>query len=304
MSFRAAVLHITQQPLFRRLVADSQAARRLSKRWVPGETIDAALAAVKELNGVGISATLDHLGENVASEAEAHEAAGVYLQMLDEIHQRNLDCNVSVKLTQMGLDLSPDLCRTNLTAILQRAATKGTFARVDMEGSEYTDRTLAVVREMHRTFPNVGAVIQACLRRSDHDVTALIEERIRIRLCKGAYQEPPSVAYQQKADVDRNYVRLSQELLTSGIYHGIATHDPRMIQAALDHAARHHLPPSAFEFQMLYGIRRDLQRQLRAQGWNVRVYIPFGSHWFPYLTRRLAERPANLFFLLKNAFRG
>jgi proline dehydrogenase len=304
MSFRAVVLSIAQHPLFRRVVADSQAARRLSKRWVPGETIEDALAAVKELNDAGISATLDHLGENVASEAEARQAAGVYLQMLDEIHRRALNCNVSVKLTQMGLDISPDLCRENLTAILQRATAQNNFVRVDMEGSEYTDRTLAMVREMHRTGPNVGAVIQAYLHRSDNDVTALIEERIRIRLCKGAYQEPPSVAYQQKADVDRNYVRLSQELLTSGIYHGLATHDPRMIQAVLDHAGRHHLPPSAFEFQMLYGIRRDLQRQLRAQGWNVRVYIPFGSHWFPYLTRRLAERPANLFFLLKNVFRG
>jgi proline dehydrogenase len=304
MSFRAIVLHIAHHPWIRRVAADSKAARRLSKRWVPGETIVDALAAVKELNDAGISATLDHLGENVASEAESREAAAVYLQMLDEIHRRGLNCNVSVKLTQMGLDISLDLCRQNLTAILDRAAAQGSFVRVDMEGSEYADRTLAMVRETHRTHSNLGTVIQAYLHRSDTDVTALIEERIRIRLCKGAYQEPPSVAYQQKADVDRNYVRLSQELLTSGIYHGIATHDPRMIQAALDHAARHNLPPSAFEFQMLYGIRRDLQRQLRAQGWNVRVYIPFGSHWFPYLTRRLAERPANLLFLLKNAFRG
>jgi proline dehydrogenase len=304
MSFRAVVLHITQHPLIRRVIADSQAARRLSKRWVPGEALEDALAAVKDLNAAGITASLDHLGENVASEAEARAAAQVYLQMLDEIHRRGLESHVSVKLTQMGLDISSDLCRENLTAIVQRASEQGNFVRVDMESSEYTDRTLAMVREMHQRFENVGTVIQACLHRSDNDSTALMEEQIRIRLCKGAYQEPPSVAYQHKVDVDRNYVRLSQELLTSGIYHGIATHDPRMIQAAVDHARRHQVPSSAFEFQMLYGIRRDLQRKLRADGWNVRVYIPFGSHWFPYLTRRLAERPANLLFLLRNVFRG
>jgi proline dehydrogenase len=304
MSFRAIVLRVAQHPWIRRTIADSQAARRLSSRWVPGETIEDALAAVKELNSAGISASLDHLGENVASEAEAREAAQVYVQMLDEIHRRGLNCNVSVKLTQMGLDISPDLCRENLTAIVQCAAAQNNFVRVDMEGSDYTDRTLAMVREMHRTFPNLGTVIQASLRRSDDDVTALIAEQIRIRLCKGAYLEPASVAYQHKPDVDRNYVRLAQELLTSGVYHGIATHDLRMVRAVLEHVARHQIPASAFEFQMLYGIRRDLQRQLRAQGWNVRVYIPFGSHWFPYLTRRLAERPANLLFLVKNAFRG
>ena len=286
------------------MVAESKAARRLSKRWVPGETLEDALAAVKELNAVGITATLDHLGENVATETEARAAAEVYLRMLDEIHRRGLQSHVSVKLTQLGLDISPDLCRENLAAILTRAAEQDNFVRIDMEGSEYTERTLAVVREMHRRFENIGTVIQAYLHRSDSDITVLNEERIRIRLCKGAYQEPPSVAYQHKADVDRNYVRLSQELLTSGIYHAIATHDPRMIQAAIGHANRNRVPSSAFEFQMLYGIRRDLQRELRAQGWNVRVYIPFGSHWFPYLTRRLAERPANLLFLLRNVFRG
>jgi proline dehydrogenase len=304
MSFRAVVLQITQHPLIRRVMAGSKAARRLSKRWVPGETLEEALSAVKELNAAGITASLDHLGENVASEAEARAAAQVYLQMLDEIHQRGLESHVSVKLTQMGLDISSDLCRENLTAIVQRAAEHGNFVRVDMESSEYTDRTLAMVRDLHQRFGNIGTVIQACLHRSDNDITALMEEQIRIRLCKGAYQEPPSVAYQNKADVDRNYIRLSQELLTSGIYHGIATHDPRMIQAAIDHVGRHHIPASAFEFQMLYGIRRDLQRKLRADGWNMRVYIPFGSHWFPYLTRRLAERPANLLFLLRNVFRG
>ncbi len=304
MSLRSTVLSIAQNSAVRGVVSDSKAARRLSKRWVPGETLDEALGAVKELNAAGISGTLDHLGENTASEAEARTAAQVYLDMLQTITERGLDCNVSLKLTALGLDVSPDLCRENLEAVVTRAASLGNFVRVDMEGSGYTERTLAMVREMHVRHENIGAVIQAYLRRSDSDVHALLAERIRIRLCKGAYQEPPDVAYPLKADVDRNYIRLSQELLTSGVYHGIATHDMRMIRAVIDHANRNRVPPSAFEFQMLYGIRRDLQRQLRAQGWSVRVYIPFGSHWFPYLTRRLAERPANLFFLVKNAFRG
>jgi proline dehydrogenase len=304
MSLRDVLLEFSTHPEIRRMVSGSAAARRLSKRWVAGEKLEDALSAVAELNAAGISATLDHLGENVATAKEARAACDVYLKMLDEIHNRGLDCNVSLKLTALGLDLDPNLCRGQLSEILTKAGGYGSFVRVDMEGSNYTTRTLDMVRELRRQFDNVGAVIQAYLHRSDHDIAELIESKTRVRLCKGAYREPPDIAYQQKADVDRNFVRLTQELLSSGIYHGIATHDPRMVQAAIDYAHKNQIPASAFEFQMLYGIRRDLQRQLRADGWNMRVYIPFGSHWFPYLSRRLAERPANLFFLMKNVFRG
>lgn len=286
------------------MVSNSAAGRRLSKRWVPGEKLEDALAAVKELNAAGITATLDHLGENVATRTEAATARDVYLRMLDEIQRSGLQSHVSVKLTQMGLDLSPDLCRENLEMILKRAAEYKSFVRVDMEASQYTESTLAMVRDVHQRFDNVGAVIQSYLIRSDKDVATLLKEGIKIRLCKGAYQEPPEVAFQAKVDVDRSYVRLAQELLSSGIYHGIATHDPKMIQATIDYAQRNKIPASAFEFQMLYGIRRDLQRQLHDEGWGVRIYMPFGSHWYPYLSRRLAERPANLLFLAKNILKG
>jgi proline dehydrogenase len=276
----------------------------LSKRWIAGETLDDALAAVAALNKESLTATLDHLGENVLTAKEARAECDWYLKMLDEIHHRGLDCNVSVKLTAMGLDVSRDLCFTHLSEVLERAQGYGSFVRIDMEGSAYTARTLEMVHDLRARFEDVGAVIQAYLHRSDHDVAQLIEQKTRVRLCKGAYLEPPEIAYQNKADVDRNFVRLTQELLSSGVYHGIATHDPKMIDAAIEYVRRNHISASAFEFQMLYGIRRDLQRKLRAEGWNVRIYIPFGSHWFPYLTRRLAERPANLFFLVRNMFKG
>jgi proline dehydrogenase len=304
MFFRNFILHFAMHPEIRRMFTDSQAARRLSRRWVPGEKLEEALQVVATLNAAGLSGTLDHLGENINTEQEARAACDTVLAMLDALHDRGLDCNVSLKLTQLGLDLSQDMCRRHLSEILLKAAGYGSFIRIDMEGSAYTAKTLDMVHEMHKESTNIGAVIQAYLHRSDKDVTELLANGIRVRLCKGAYQEPPEIAYQDKKDVDRNFVRLSQELLSSGIYHGIATHDPKMIQAALDHVKRHKIPASAFEFQMLYGIRRDLQKQLRADGWNVRIYIPFGTHWFGYLTRRLAERPANLFFLLRNLFRG
>lgn len=286
------------------MISTSSSARRLSRRWVAGETLEEALTAVAELNAAKISATLDHLGENVSSAKEAQATRDIYLKMLDEIHNRGLDCNVSVKLTAMGLDVSTDLCREHLTEILTKASGYGSLVRIDMEGSAYTQPTLDMVHEMHAKFDNIGAVIQAYLHRSDKDVADLIAAKTRVRLCKGAYREPPSVAYQEKKDVDRNFVRLMQELLSSGVYHGIATHDPWMIKWTIEHAERNKIPAEAFEFQMLYGIRRDLQKQLRGEGWNMRVYIPFGTHWFPYLSRRLAERPANLFFLLRNLFRG
>jgi len=282
----------------------SSATRRVANRFVAGETVDSALAAVSELNAQGLSATLDHLGENVSTEAEAAVARDVCLEMLDRIRESALNSNISVKLTQLGLDLSVDLCRRNLAALLERAARYSSFVRVDMEGSAYTQRTVDLVSEMHHTFDNVGAVLQSYLRRTTEDVERLLAEKIRIRLCKGAYQEPDEVAFRHKSEVDHNYLQLAKRLMESGTYHGIATHDEQIIVALEQHARERGIAASAFEFQMLYGIRRDLQKRLRGEGWGMRVYIPFGSHWFPYLTRRLAERPANLFFIARNLFRG
>jgi proline dehydrogenase len=279
-------------------------ARRVASRFVAGEDSEKALDAVQGLNAGGLRATLDVLGENVTNREEAAAARDVYFRLLDEIHQRRLDCNVSVKLTQMGIDLSDDFCHQQMSDLAAHAAELGVFVRVDMEGSAYTERTIRMVCRLRRRFENVGAVLQAYLYRSEKDAAHLLGEGTRIRLCKGAYQEPPEVAFQRKADVDRNYIRLAQMLLDSGVFHGLATHDPAMIRAAQDYARQKGLAATAYEFQMLYGIRRDLQRDLRRQGFGMRVYVPFGSQWFPYLMRRLAERPANLSFFLSNVFRG
>ncbi len=307
--FSALVLWVTGRPGVLAWMTGSRAGRRLAGRFVAGETVEDALRAAARINARGMRATLDYLGENVSRPEEAEAARDVYLKLLDEIHARCLDTNISVKLTQIGLDLSDELCQRHLAAIVERAAGYNNFVRVDMEGSVYTERTLKAVRCVHRTYPNVGAVIQAYLYRSDKDVEELVAADARIRLCKGAYQEPASIAYPRKADVDRNYVRLAQVLLDRARpdgagHHALATHDSRILAAAEDYARRNRIVPEAFEFQMLYGIRRDLQRKLLRKGWRVRVYIPFGSQWFPYLTRRLAERPANLFFLVRNLFQG
>ncbi len=304
MILRSTLLHVAGSPTIRDWMTHSSATRRVANRFVAGETIESALAAVAELNAQGLSATLDHLGENVSTEAEAAAARDVCLEMLDRIEERRLNSHISLKLTQLGLDLSVDLCRTNLESVIERAARYGSFVRVDMEGSPYTERTVNLVSDLHRRYENVGAVVQSYLYRTEKDVERLLAEKIRIRLCKGAYQEPPDVAFQSKSDVDRNYVKLAERLLESGLYHGIATHDEHIIRAVEEHARKRGIAPAAFEFQMLYGIRRDLQKQLRRDGWGMRVYIPFGSHWFPYLVRRLAERPANLFFIVRNLFRG
>ncbi len=285
-------------------MAHSKATRAVVHRFVAGETMEEALQIVARLQQEGFSVSLDHLGENVSSEAEADAAHDVYMCLLDQIQARKLDANVSVKLTQMGLDLSEANCARRMAELLQRAASYGNFVRVDMESSAYTDRTLQMVRCLRGRHANVGTVIQSYLYRSEKDVQQLLSEGVRIRLCKGAYQEPPEVAFAHKRDVDENYVKLMKMLLKSGIYHGIATHDERMIRATIEFAAAEKIAKDAFEFQMLYGIRRDLQARLRAQGYRMRIYVPYGSHWFPYFTRRLAERPANVMFLLRNFFRG
>jgi len=302
---RTGLLWLSEQPRIFSIIRGSGLARRLASRFVAGETVEAAVAAVTQLNAAGIRASLDLLGESVASAAEARGARDTYLETLHRIRRAGADANVSVKLTQMGLAIDERLCVENLRAIIAEARDHGSFVRIDMEQSEYTERTLQLFRgTFHPEFGNaVGVVLQSYLRRTERDVEDMIALGARVRLCKGAYQEPPSVAFPDKRDVDVNYVRCMERLLERGTYPGIATHDTAIIAHAKEFARRLGLAPQRFEFQMLYGVRRDLQRRLRREGYNVRVYVPFGSHWYPYLMRRLAERPANVVFLLGNIVR-
>ncbi|HLX75622.1 MAG TPA: proline dehydrogenase family protein [Terriglobales bacterium] len=305
---RALLIGLSENRPMRALAERSIVGLRMSARFVAGTTIEEALAAARGVNQLGMGVSLDNLGENVTNAEEAQRSAQVYHQLLQEIEERKLQANVSVKLTHMGLDVDEKLARELVSSLVAQAAASNprNFVRVDMEGSPYTQRTLDFVHELHRQAGNagvVGAVIQSYMRRSEKDVENLLAAGIRIRLCKGAYKEPPEIAFQKKSEVDENYVKLTRMLLKSGIYHGIATHDPRMIEAATSFARQEKIPPESFEFQMLYGIRRDLQQKLAREGWRMRVYIPFGTEWYPYLMRRLAERPANLLFLMKNLFR-
>lgn len=281
----------------------SAAARRLATRFVAGSTLEEALDVSRRLNAEGISVTLDHLGESVTSLGEAAEARDVYLRALTALREADIRGNVSLKLTQFGLDFSYEECRANVEKLVCRAAGMDSFVRVDMESSEYTDRTLELVRDLHAKHGAVGVVIQAYLRRSRADIERLCEAGIRVRLCKGAYLEPASAAFPEKRDVDRNFIELMRLLLDSGGRHAIATHDVKMIDATRRYAAERGIRRDAFEFQMLYGIRRDLQRRLAAEGYAVRLYVPFGKAWYPYYMRRLAERPANALFILRNLFR-
>jgi proline dehydrogenase len=280
---------------------------RLSSRFVAGIRLEDAIAAVQATNARGMAASMDQLGENVTNAEEARRTAQSYQEILQAIHRDHLNSNISIKLTHLGLDVDANLARELVCDLVRRAALLNNFIRVDMEGSAYTQRTLDLVRELHRAGGNhdaIGTVIQAYLYRSERDVEQLCSEGIRIRLCKGAYLEPASIAYQKKADVDANYIRLMKILLKSGIYHGIATHDARIIEETLCFAGKEKIPRDAFEFQMLYGVRRDLQQQIVREGWRMRIYIPFGREWYPYFMRRLAERPANVLFLAKNLLRG
>ena len=279
--------------------------QRISRRFVAGTSAADVLAAAERMNQRGFSVSVDNLGENVTNVAEARQSAEVYHKLLDEIAARGLNANISLKLTHMGLSVDKGLAQELVKAIVEHADLLGSFVRVDMESSAYTQVTLDMVRELHALFPGrVGAVIQAYLRRSEADVERLTADGIRIRLCKGAYDEPPEVAFQKKSEVDGNYIRLMKTLLKSGVYHGIATHDPSMIQATQRFARSEKIPADDFEFQMLYGIRRDLQEKIAGEDWRMRVYIPFGPAWYPYLMRRIAERPANLGFVLRNLLRG
>ena len=303
---RSILIALSRSSSLRRFTENSTLGGRMSSRFVAGKSVEEALGAATAVNRQGISVSLDSLGENVHSPEEARQAAEVYHRLLDAIDLRKLDANVSVKLTQMGIDLQPELAFAIAAGLVQHAVAANSFVRIDMEGSDYTQSTIDMVCGLHAIDGNrgrLGVVIQAYLYRSAADIDRLLAEGIRIRLCKGAYQEPANLAFPDKADVDRNFVKLMQILLPSGVYHGIATHDEKMIEATCRFARERGIRPDEFEFQMLYGVRRDLQRSLVAQGYRLRVYIPFGTDWFPYFMRRLAERPANLLFLARNFFR-
>jgi proline dehydrogenase len=302
---RASLLWLSQQPRVFRFIRANGLARRLASRFVAGETVDSAVHALRELNAAGISATLDLLGESVRSIADARAARDTYLQALDRFQQVGADSHVSLKLTQMGLDIEEQECASHVRAIVSRAWAQGSFVRIDMEGSAYTERTLELfTQRFHPEFGDaVGVVLQSYLRRTEQDVANMIALGARVRLCKGAYQEPADIAFPNKKDVDANYVACMERLLERGNYPAIATHDERMIIHGKAFATSHGIPPTRFEFQMLFGVRRDLQRALRREGYRVRVYVPFGDQWYPYLMRRLAERPANIAFLLSSVIK-
>ncbi|MDQ1405984.1 MAG: proline dehydrogenase [Acidobacteriaceae bacterium] len=300
---RATLLKLSENKSFAHWVVSNERTRRMAHRFVPGETLDEAIAAARECNNLGMFASLDYLGENVSTQEDAQRARDAYLEIFDRIAHERLHANVSCKLTQLGLDLSSEFCESLVDSIVQRAADYDNFLRVDMEGSVYTQRTVELVKRVRSQNPAIGTVIQSCLYRSEADITDLLAYGCRIRLCKGAYKEPSDVAFPKKKDVDANYVRLLQMLLASGFYHGIATHDPAMIAATIRFAAAKQISKDDFEFQMLYGVRTDLQRRLVKDGYRLRIYIPYGRDWFPYFMRRLAERPANVAFFARNLLR-
>lgn len=306
---RPLFLSLSESRRLRALAESSSIGHRLSGRFVAGTQVEDALRATQAVNQAGMTVSVDNLGESVTNPDEARHSAQLYHQMLDEIAARGLKANVSLKLTHMGLDVDEALARELVTGLVAKAAgmKPANFVRVDMEGSAYTQHTLEFVHELHGQPGNqgcVGAVIQSYMRSAEQDVAKLLAAGIRIRLCKGAYKEPEEIAFQKKSEVDANYVKLLKILLKSGVYHGLATHDDNIINLAKEFAIRENIPRDSFEFQMLYGIRRDLQRKLVQDGWGMRVYIPFGTEWYPYLMRRLAERPANALFIAKNLFRS
>jgi len=306
---RGFFVRLSENGPLRNFAESSAIGRRVSGRFVAGTEIADAVRATEVVNRSGMSVSIDNLGENVTNAEEARQSAELYRHILDAIASKHLNANISLKLTHMGLDVDEALAREIVSGLVAQAAALNPagFVRVDMEGSPYTQRTLYFVRELHRAPENrnsVGTVIQSYLKRSEQDVEDLLAEGIRIRLCKGAYKEPASIAFENKEDVDANYVKLMKVLMKSGIYHGLATHDENIIQEAQAFAIAEKIPRDAFEFQMLYGIRRDLQQRLVRDGWRMRVYIPFGTEWYPYFMRRLGERPANAFFIARNLLRS
>jgi proline dehydrogenase len=296
---RESLIYLSESPTARRFVKSAPGARAMASRFVAGETVEDGIRAARVLNQAGMSVSLDYLGESVSSRAEAQAAADIYVQLLTRIAEEKLNANVSLKLTQMGQDIDERFLRENLARVIDLAKVHDNFVRFDMESSAYTQRTLDFFRKLWGAgYRNIGVVIQSYLRRSAGDIEQLNHDGVRVRLCKGAYQEPASVAYEAKTDVDRSFIELMKRLIEHGNYPGIATHDPRMIQATQQSVQTLQKPLTDFEFQMLYGVRRDLQQRLVAQGYKLRVYVPFGGAWYPYLMRRMAERPANLFFIV------
>jgi proline dehydrogenase len=306
MVARSTLLFLSRQEGLKDFATRFSPFKRLTTRFVAGEDIDEAVEAIRAINATGASASFDHLNESVASVAETEGEVREYRQVLARIDETGIDSNVSIKLTQFGLEIDPELAYRNARAVVEDAARRGNFVRVDMEQSSVTQVTIDIFKRLRAEFDlnTVGIVLQSYLRRTYADAEELLKIPARIRICKGAYNEPPEVAFPDKKDVDDNYVRVMKLLLSSGVYHGIATHDERMIEATVEHAARAGIAKEAFEFQMLYGVRRDLQVQLARDGYRMRVYVPYGKHWYPYFMRRLAERPANVWFVLKNMLKG
>lgn len=300
---KSTFLYLSKSEGFKKFLTRFKSFNNVTRRFVAGEELPDAVEAIRQLNRNNINASFDHLGESITSEAATRTEVDEYVRVLDSIEQHKLNSNVSVKLTQLGLDIGLDVCYANTRRIVEAALRYGNFVRIDMEDSSKTDGTLEVFRRLRSEFDNVGIVVQAYLYRTEKDIEDLLKIGARIRLCKGAYKEPPAIAFARKADVDANFVKLTGILLSSGIYHGIATHDENMVNAAREFAEAQGISRDKFEFQMLYGIRRDLQEQLVQQGYRMRVYVPYGRYWYPYFMRRLAERPANVWFVLRNALR-
>jgi proline dehydrogenase len=306
MVARSTLLFLSRQEGLKDFATRFRPFKRLTTRFVAGEDIEEATEAIRAINRTGASASFDHLNESVGSVEETEGEVREYRQILARIDETGIDSNVSIKLTQFGLEIDPELAYRNARAVVEDAARRGNFVRVDMEQSSVTQVTIDIFKRLRAEFDlnTVGIVLQSYLRRTESDVEDLLKIPARIRICKGAYNEPPEVAFPDKKDVDDNYVRVMKRLLSSGVYHGIATHDERMIAATIEHANRGGIGKDAFEFQMLYGVRRDLQVQLARDGYRMRVYVPYGRHWYPYFMRRLAERPANVWFVLKNMMKG
>jgi len=301
---RSLLLYLSERESPKQLITRYALGRRLASRFIAGEELEDALRAIRRLNAEGFTVTLDCLGESVHEAAEAEAACQTYLELLDRLAAEGLNSHVSVKLTQLGLAIDEALARRHLTLLAERAARHQNFVRVDMEGSAFTEATLRVFRAVDAPPDVMGIALQSYLRRTEADLAELLKYGVRIRLVKGAYKEPPDISFPHKRDVDRNFQNLTEKLLASGVYHALATHDERIIAAAERFARAQGIAPDRFEFQLLYGIRRRLQRELVKQGWRVRVYVPYGREWYPYFMRRLAERPANLFFLMRNLFRA
>lgn len=306
MVTRNALLYLSRQERLKDFATHFSPFKKMTTRFVAGEDIEQTIPAIRELNAHGCTASFDHLNEDVSEVAATEEEVREYRRILSRIDETGIRSNVSIKLTQFGLGIDPELAYKNARSVVEDAAARGNFVRVDMEGSDVTQVTIDIFKRLRAEFglDDVGIVLQSYLRRTWDDVQDILKIPARIRICKGAYNEPPEVAFPDKKDTDDNYVRVMRALLSSGVYHGIATHDPKMIDATIRHAQKEGIGKEAFEFQMLYGVRRDLQEQLARDGYRMRVYVPYGKHWYPYFMRRLAERPANVWFVLKNMLKG